>query len=189
MKRIKYWFLAMLLAPIGAQAATVNVWVDPSDSGTYTIGETFTVNIMGSWDTNFASGAVTLAFDPSVVQVTGGEITVATFGGWSTDVTVDNASGEVSPVGFINFLGGHDAGTYQIASVDMVTVGHGTSALSLYNPEHYAFPWYAGTENGMPIPVTFNSTPGTVSAVPLPAAAWFMLSGLGFLAFRSRRSA
>lgn len=194
MKTIKYWFLAMLLAPLGVQAATVNVWIDPADSGSYGIGDNFTVGIWGSWDVAMSSGGVALGFDPNVVQVVGGAITMQpTFGSWADDVTIDNTNGIASPIGFLNF--GTNPGTYQIASVDMVAIGAGSSLLSLSDPsslsdpQYYGFPWYAGIESGQPIPVTFNATAGTVSVVPLPAAVWFMLSGLGFLAFRSRRSA
>jgi len=190
MKTIKYWFLAMLLAPLGVQAATVNVWVDPADSGSYNIGDSFTIGIWGDWDIGHAAGGVTLEFDPSVVQVTGGEITVTTMLDWSELGAVDNINGVVSPIGFINF--GLEPGTYQIASVTMEAVGAGTSLLSLSNPLNPSFAWIVGYDaSNQPIPLgNFNNaTAGTVSVVPLPAAVWFMLSGLGFLAFRSRRSA
>ncbi|MCF6356054.1 MAG: VPLPA-CTERM sorting domain-containing protein [Candidatus Polarisedimenticolaceae bacterium] len=188
MKTIKYWFLVMLLAPLGVQAATVNVWVDPADSGSYNIGDSFTLGIWANWDIDHATGGVALEFDPNVVEVVGGEIIITAMGDWSETVTVDNTNGIASPIAFFNF--GTPPGTHQIATVDMVAVGIGTSLLSLSDPAHYAFPWLAGFDgSGQPIPVAFNATSGTVSVVPLPAAVWFMLSGLGFLAFRSRRSA
>ncbi len=188
MRTIRYWLLAMLFAPLSLQAATVNVWMDPADSGPYNINDTFTLNIMGNWDAEIVSGAVNLEFDPNIIQVISGELEVSSFNDWNA--TIDNAGGMISEIAFMNPFG-LGAGEYTIASIVIQAVGGGTSPLTVYDAESEIADWYAGFDgSGQPIPIVFSSTPGTVSvsAVPLPAAAWFMLSGLGFLAFRRSRS-
>ncbi len=191
MRIIKYCFLAILFAPFTIQAAIVNVWVDPADSGPYNVGDTFTVNVMGDWDAPMYSGGVILDFDPSIVNVTSATITIPTL--TETISLIDNVNGTLDFIGFSYFDSSFTAlgaGTYQIASVGMEAIGAGTSLIALYDTmgAEGRLPWdpesYTAT-------VVFNATPGTVTvnAVPLPAAAWFMLSGLGFLTFRHRRAA
>jgi len=208
MKAVKYWILVLLLVPFGAQAAIVNFWLNPQDSGPLSIDSSTTIDIMADWDAPMYSGAISFHFDPSIVHVTDVTVTVPSNLAMADGMPTDGSpatSGTVSPIGFVylNFMAppgesaNNAAGEYLFATVELKAVGAGTSALDISSIDELEFidpvnfDVFQWTNGDAPTdPITFNSTSGSVSvsAVPLPAAAWFMLSGLGFLAFRQRRA-
>ncbi len=206
MRTIKYWVLAILLAPFGVQAATVNAWIDPTVSGPYNVGDFFTVDIWTQWDTSMLSGGVRLDFDPAVIQVDyqsttdTGVTLIVPHNFVDESGTIDNINGSTGTIGFmqLEFSDPYTlaSGLYQFATVEFEVVGAGTSLLTLYDALDLDVPWENGDDSSDPVTFLGNHVFGqsspeiaSVSAVPLPAAAWFMLSGLGFLAFRRRRSA
>lgn len=210
MKIIRYWVLAILLAPFGVQAATVNAWIDPTVGGPYNVGDFFTVDIWANWDATILSGGVTLDFDPTVIQIdyqstsdTGITLVVSHEFLDKTGAPIDNVNGSTGTIGFMQVglspscvnLCMLPSGLYQFATVEFQVVGAGTSLLTLNDALDALVPWENGDDGSDSITFLGNqdlaqSGPviASVSAVPLPAAAWFMLSGLGFLAFRRRRS-
>ena len=195
MKIFRYMTLAVLLAPFSIQAANINVWHTPLNSGPFEIGDTVSVDIMGSWDESVYAGSFKLEFDENVLSWTNtvSHIWAAPTSGEMVDAGVVQAvAGD-----FANYQGGIGAGTYHVATVNFTAQAGGIShmdlaPLSLQEQTTYEYyGWYAnngaGSETHYPV---FDATGTvTVNPVPLPAAAWFMLSGLGFLAFRRKRAA
>ncbi len=192
MKKIKYWILAMLLVPFGAQAVTVDVWMDPQNSGPYTIGDNFSVDIWASWDVALVGGAVKLEFDNSIINAVSSTMNI------SSSLVSSNGvigTGVVNTIGFLTYMGSFAPGTYNVATVAFEAVGGGVSPLVVSDAANPVYGWEADLgnfnfESFVPTFTTQGSNPvGSATVVPLPAAAWFMMSGLGFLAFRRKRAA
>jgi len=191
MKKIKYWVLAMLLVPFSVQAVTVDVWMDPQNSGPYVIGDNFSVDIWASWDVGLVGGAVKLEFDNSIINAVSSTMNI------STSMVSNNGVigvGVVDSIGFLTYLGNFAPGTYNLATVVFEAVGGGVSPLVVSDAAIPVYAWEADLGNFQfegfsPTFTTPGSNPvGSATVVPLPAAAWFMMSGLGFLAFRRKRS-
>ncbi len=160
----------LVLGTGAASAATVSV-------GSYTqqLGDTFDVSIIGSgFDSLTNGGDFTLAFDPAILQATAAPVDTAV---WE----FGNPSGTIIP-GLISFsvASFSDRGPdFPIATVTFNAIGLGLSALDLEGD-----PWAA--PGGVAIDVTYVD--GSVSPVPLPAAAWLLLSAVGAVgAFGVRR--
>ena len=163
---------ALLVVGTGAaSAATVSV-------GSYTqqLGDTFDVSIIGTgFDTLTNGGDFTLAFDPAILQASAAPVDTAVweFAGLSTITS-----------GLITFsvASFSDRGPdFNIATVTFNAIGLGLSALDLEGD-----PWAA--PGGIAIDVTYLDGSASVSPVPLPAAAWLLLSAVGAVgAFGVRR--
>jgi len=198
MKMIKYIVLAVLLAPFGTQAANIDGGFTPLNSGTFEIGDTVSIDIWGSWDEQLFAGVFAVKYDENALSWTGtsssGIAGVLNSGELNSGGAVEGVG-----VGFGLPFGGYSPGTYTVATVSFQALVGGIhdinlAAMSVADQTIYGYrtnKWYAfnGASKEEHFP-TFDVTGTvTVNPVPLPAAAWFMLSGLGFLAFRRKRTA
>lgn len=192
MKMVSKHTVAALLmtCSVAANAASVDLSVSPMPKNVVGLNQTFTVDIMGDFKSDageaLVGGAIDLMFDESIINVMG--ITLNTPTDISSSLgTIDNTAGNVDAFGFATFAGVAD-GAFNFATVELRSVGLGTSALNLVDANDLVLEW----ANGVGDSVSFSATDGsvTVSAVPLPAAAWMMLSGLVGIAgiTRSKRS-
>lgn len=146
-------------------------------------GDTFSIDIVGSnFDMVLDGGGLNMQFDPTVVAVTGVTIDSTV---WDPSLSgingnIDNSVGNISGIFFNSFV--DRTGDFRIATIDFLAKDPGLAQLVL--SEFDMNPFASG---GQVTPVDF--VPGDVQVVPLPGAAWLMISGLGFLASRRRKAA
>jgi len=174
--------------PLLGHAASVDLSVSPTPQAVIGLNQTFTVDIVGNYRSDagevLVGGAIDLLFDASIVQVNSAILHTPVDLG-SSPGTIDNLGGNLDALGFATFAGVGD-GMFNFATVEFETVGFGTSALVLQDANDLVFEW----ANGIGDAVAFSATDGsvTVSAVPLPAAAWMMLSALIGIAGIARKT-
>jgi len=189
MRLLKSISLAVLLTPFSLQAATVDAWLVLPDGGPFDVNDTFDVEIHASWDETIIGGGFDLSYDVNVVEAITSTINITPVS--SADPGTIQPAGQVWHIGFQEFLNGYaPTADTKIATIEFGAVGEGAASNLILTASQGDNVFFWSTYNLEVLNPTFNSTvPVTVNPVPLPAAAWFMLSGLGFLAFRRKRAA
>jgi hypothetical protein len=99
---------------------------------------------------------------------------------------IDNTSGKIEFTDFAQFGANTTNNLFNIATFTFTAIGSGSSQINLFTNNNDPF-----ATGGNPITPTFSNAEVNVlqSAVPLPAAFWLFLSGLGSFAALGRRGA
>jgi hypothetical protein len=174
-------FIALYCTITFSTAQAVSVSFDQST--VLTPPDVFSLNLLIDFSDNPTSGgAVDIMWDPTLLQ-------------YNSDFTFD--AGFTSPDPFFDVI--------DFQAPGLLSVGFGTlSALIADNTTAGALSFtslssntatisfqdsivYAGFFGGEGQPLTVNYTDTIVNPVPLPAAVWLMLSGLGLLGMVSKR--
>ena len=131
-------------------------------------------------------GGVDVLFDAAILQVVGVSFGSSAFDFNKTVISINNTTatgGKIDSILVSSYLKA-PSGTFNIASIEFMAVGGGTSPLDL-GPSSFSAPWL--TSVGVDINPTYLDGSVTVTAVPLPAAFWLLVSGIGFLGLTGKR--
>jgi cohesin domain-containing protein len=172
----------MLVVMAGVADASAILSVSPN-SETVGTGSTFTVEVDVTGVADLYGYQFDLAFNPNVLQaVSSSEGTFLPSAGSTYFVpgTNDNVNGNVSATAdtLISAVPGAN-GSGSLAFFIFQAIGTGSSALSIGNTQLL-------DSNLNPIASEATSGSITVTAVPLPAAVWLLLGGIGGLGALSR---
>jgi hypothetical protein len=184
---------AAALLTVAARAATLTV--TPQDAGVR-VGEIIELTIVGEDFTAGAGGtiggALSVSWDPSLIALTGYSTDVFAgdkfFAEDNTTVEKDAAAGTLSNLSVLS-LTGLDTADFNVATLVFEGLQPGVSAIGLsigYFDTGAENRWFDadGLVHSDP---AFAGTTLAVTPVPLPAAAWFLVSGLVGLGLVGRR--
>jgi hypothetical protein len=179
-------FLTVALMELVGNVYGATVSLSPSRAEV-NVGDRFEVDIVGSgFDVVLDGGGFNVHFDPSVLQLDGVTIDANVWDPAFSYINggIDNDTGDVTGLIFGSFT--DNTGNFPIATLEFTAAALGSNSpllLSLYDMNPFG-------SGGVDITNTVVLGNGVVdvSAVPLPAAGWLMMAGLGLLMSR-RRSA
>lgn len=184
MKILLRFIFGLTLLSGHASAATIGWGSSPS---TINVGDNFSLSISGSgFTSNVDGGGVNFTYDRNILNVTSVTIDGAVwdFGGAGISTgSIDNVAGTVDDI-MVNTFGAV-IGSFDVASIQFLAVGAGTSALNL--TEYALNPWAGGGALINPTMVDGSLTVLAVESVPVPAAVWLFGSGLLALIGMTRR--
>jgi hypothetical protein len=166
---MKYFLIsiATLLMPNLVTAATVQT----SAPNTVSIGETFTVEIVGSDFPITQGGGFNLTYNPDIISAT--DISIDDTQTWTffnNTGTIDSQNGALLDVIVSDFPG--RSGDFNVASIEFIAVGVGISNFSL--SESVINPW--ASDGNLISPTLLSES--SVQVVPLPATFFLFGSGL-----------
>jgi hypothetical protein len=151
-------------------------------------GETFSVDLLGDF-TNDATlgGGLDIGFDGTVIEFLSFDFSTATFT-FDTDFTrnPDVGVGKAEGLAFGRFAGVDGAGIIGTASFRALQAGSTTLTLGVTTDALKGGP-FVSANTFAPHSVSFESSTVTISAVPLPGAAWLFGSALCAVTWRRRR--
>jgi hypothetical protein len=170
------------VAMSATQAASIEI--APTDNNLNSIGDMFTLDlIMDFSDAPTTGGAVDISWDQAIIQYKDDFAFNAAFTSRDTGFdTIDFQQPGLLSIGFGNFSTAI-TDTILIGTLGFTGLAEGTTDIDLQDSVKWA--GFFDFNTGALIPVAY--TGGTGAVVPLPAAVWLMISGLGMLGFSAKR--
>ena len=180
------------LASVSAQAATITLSPTNYTNFNVNIGETVSFDMIADAADvgGILAGGLDMFYDFEILKYNGD---FAFDPGFPTDpffsrvgddcatVAAPGCSepGEINGIAFGNFTGLAASGPTLVGSLSFTAMADGTTFLTMFDNDTPAGSWFA--TDGSAIDMKY--------VVPVPAAAWLMLSGLGLLGSIARRKA
>lgn len=189
MKKLLGVFLALsLLGGLSTAQAVSSVWLEPVYQEAPT-GTTITLTLKMDFDVLTLGGGVDVFYDATMLDFVSFVFNPAFMGPVADPFFShggDDFVGEVNDIlsaAFTPFTGAHTIGTLTFNTLSTT----GLTSLLLADNDTPGGPWIDAT-TGAVIPVDYTGKGiAEVLVTPLPAAAWLMMAGLGFLVGFGRR--
>ncbi|WJW76166.1 hypothetical protein QVG61_03480 [Thiohalobacter sp. IOR34] len=177
----KFWLLAALCLGMATAQAVVTtgnqVWLQAT-TPTVAVGDTLSIDLVFDFSSDpTLGGVVDISYDSTLLSFSGYGAPAT---GWILTAPTTTA-GSLTGLG-LDALTASTGGS--VLTLDFLAIGAGTASIGVANSGAWNTFYDA---NNSPQSVTFTGTSVTVSAVPLPAALWLMLGGLGLLGWQGRR--
>ncbi len=174
-------FATLFLSSVSVNAATITL--SPS-TNLLQINDTLNVDLVIDFTSDATlGGGLDISYDYSAFNFISFD--------FNTAITLDptftryiTTDGELTAIEFGEFNGIGGSGSTLIGTFSMQGIGYGTSNISMAVQESIvgkAGPFVSAIAFGVQNPVLQDALAIEISAVPIPAAAWLMLSGLGLL--------
>ena len=200
------------LASVSVQASSI--WLEPAGTSIINQGDPIAFNVFADasditnivdnppfppvTETGFLAGGFDVFYDIAVLTYTGFDFNFASgtepaFTRVGDDCSIDlsptgcTEPGEINGLGFGNFAG--LAGTTTLLGVlNFEGTNVGSSLITMADSDSVTGPWF-GVDSLLATVDYTGANVDVVPAIPVPAAAWLMLSGLGLLGGIARRKA
>jgi hypothetical protein len=190
---------ALVLGGVSSVANAVSVFLQPADQ-TVSVGDDFAVELwwdftgeatLGGgtdfmWDSN-AFSLASIVFDDNFGTGNGQFDPAFT----RCDNEICDSPGLIDGLATGNFNGLGDPGPIFIATLTFTALTEGSFAIDIAEDSGIAGPFVSAIDFQTYDNITFTGATVTVTGggeIPVPAAAWLMLSGLGLLARFRRKS-
>ena len=183
------------LASVSAQAATISLM---PTSANISIGGTATFNMyLDAADVDgVLGGGLDMFYDTSILRYNGDfafdpafptDPALSRVGDDCATVMATGCSvpGEINGIAFGDFNGLGASGPTLVGSLSFTGVANGVSLLTMSDNDEPAGSWFATDTTA----IIMDYIGAEVTVVPVPAAAWLMVSGLGLLGGIARRKA
>jgi hypothetical protein len=188
---------ALWATSFGAQAHVISL--DPI-AQKVSLGDTFEVDINIFFQEATVGGAFDLFYDSTQVEFVSfafddfffNDVSDPAFDHAPDNCFTDGApfggcdvgDAELNATGFGSFDG--ISGSYLVGTLVFRAIGAGTSDLTMATNDA-PFGGFFSAETGLPMDVLYNSAKVVINPVPVPAAAWLLLSALGLIGARRKR--
>jgi hypothetical protein len=173
---------ALIFSSSGIALATTVVGFNP-DPKNVMVGDTFTVDIVGSNFKELAGGTIDLGFDSALLTILSVAVNSSVF-----DFAPDGGSPAIGNrwkgIGFDTFVHDPATGTVTIATITLKADAEGISSLMI----KWSSKFFSATKQIYPALLvgTVNTSSGVV---PVPAAVWLFGSGLlGLIGIARRKT-
>jgi len=188
-----------LCAVLGSGAAGAATLTFSPLNSAVAVGQVFQVTLVGRDFTDGTDGTygggVSIAWDPALFQmlsydtsVFGGDQSLATA---NTNTVLDNVAGTLSDLSVASLFTGVTTADFDVAVLTFQALAGGTSSLDAsigYFTSGFPNIWTDGDEF-IPLELELDFVSGSMTVVPVPAAAWLFLSALGATGVLARRRA
>lgn len=184
--------LVALALAVSLPARAASISLEPSQ-GTVLEMQDFIVSLMinatdapGAHPGGLYGGGVVIDFDPALLSYNSGSLALQNGATFLSALVVGSAGGKQT----LTFAFENAPETGAVATMSFKAIGPapGTAALGIADYDDFFGSFISYKPSDQPFYPDFVGTSVELAAIPLPGAAWFMLTAVAAVAGRARRS-